>query len=264
MSENSLAFRQETLRAGDNDLVLERAGSGPPLLVLHEELGCPGVCSWQVELAKSRTLLQLHHPGFGRSERVDWVEGMRDLACLYAWALRDNGLAPVDVVGFSFGGWVAAEMAANDPSLFSRMVLVGAPGIQPEQGEICDMFMLTADAYLRRSVIDPQATAEFAKLYGAEQTPEQYEAFEEARAETARLAWKPYMFSRTLPKLLEAVSTPSLLVWGDEDRIVPKSVGEAYRAALAGSKLAVLPGAGHRPEIEQRDAFLKEIQNFLG
>ena len=89
--------------------------------------------------------------------------------------------------------------------------------------------MITADEYLRRSVIDPTTTAEFGSLYGIEQTPEQYEAFEEARAETARLAWKPYMFNQSLPNLLEAVANvPTLIIWGEKDQILPFSVGERY------------------------------------
>lgn len=259
-----LQWSQETVRVGDSDLLIEKAGSGPPVLLLHEELGCPGTVAWQVELAKSRTLIQLHHPGFGRAPEVEWLENVRDLACLYAWYLRDQGLAPVDVIGFSFGGWVAAEMAANDPAIFSRMVLVGAPGIQPENGEIYDLFMVTADSYLRKTVKDVAATAEFVDLYGAEQTPEQYEAFEEARAQAARLAWKPYMFNRTLPHLLEAVSTPTLLIWGADDGIVPTEVGKAYAASLGHAKLVTIPNSGHRPEIEQREAFMNELTGFLG
>ncbi len=260
----TLKWTQETVRVGDADLVVERAGSGAPLLLLHEELGCPGTTRWQEEMAKSHTLLQVHHPGFSRTERVPWIESMRDLACFYAWYLRGQGLAPVDVLGFSFGGWVAAEMAVNDPSLFSRMALVGAAGIQPPAGEIFDLFMVTADDYLRKTVIEPTATEEFGALYGIEQSPEQYEAFEDARAETARLAWKPYMFNRSLPNLLEAVTDlPTLLIWGEQDAIVPRSVGEAYRAAIAGSELEVIPNAGHRPEIENSEAFLSALKSFL-
>ena len=260
-----MQWSERTVRVGDASLVVREAGSGPPLLVLHEELGCPGTVSWQRELAKGRTLIVPQHPGFGRSERVEWLTGIRDLACLYAIYLREGGHPPIDALGFSFGGWLAAEMAANDPALFSRLILVGAVGIRPPQGEILDMFMLTADAYLRKTVREPASTPEFTDLYGAEITPEQFAAFEEARAETARLAWKPYLFNPSLPYLLEAArDLPTLLLWGREDAVVPVSVGEAYRAALPGAKWVVFPACGHRPEIEKRDAFLAELREFLG
>ena len=260
-----LNWTVEQIRVGDADLVVERAGQGPSVLLLHEELGCPGTTEWQVELAKNHTLIQVHHPGFSRTESVQWISSMRDLACFYAWFLREQKLTPTAVIGFSLGGWIAAEMAANDPSLFSKIILVGAAGIQPPVGEILDLYMITADEYLRRSVIDPSATAEFGSLYGIEQTPEQYEAFEEARAETARLAWKPYMFNQSLPNLLEAVANvPTLIIWGEKDHIVPFSVGERYRAAIPGSELLTISGAGHRPEIEQKEEFLKAVKGFLG
>lgn len=259
-----LNWTVDQVRVGDADLVVERAGSGPPLLLLHEELGCPGTTEWQVEVAKTRSLIQVHHPGFNRTESVQWISSMRDLACFYAWFLREQNLSSVDVIGFSLGGWIAAEMAANNPSLFSKIVLVGAAGIQPPAGEIMDLFMITADEYLRRSVIEPSMTDEFGALYGIEQTPEQYEAFEEARAETARLAWKPYMFNHSLPNLLEAVNdVPTLIVWGEKDEIIPISVGERYRAAIPGSKLVTISGSGHRPEIENKEKFLEVIKGFL-
>ena len=199
-----MKWSEETVAVGDVNLVVRKAGSGPPLVVLHEELGCPGTTAWEEAIAAERTLIVPQHPGFGRTERAEWLTGVRDLACLYAMYLRKAGLAPVDVLGFSFGGWIAAEMAANDPNgLFSKMALTGAVGIRPPTGEILDMFMLTADAYLRKTVRDPAGTPEFVKLYGAEITPEQFETFEEARAETARLAWKPYLFNPSLPQLLE-------------------------------------------------------------
>jgi pimeloyl-ACP methyl ester carboxylesterase len=189
---------------------------------------------------------------------------MRDLACLYGRYLREQKLTPIDVIGFSLGGWLAAEMIVNDPSLFSRMVLVGATGIRPPEGEIMDLFMLTGQTYLQASVKDARTTPEFTSLYGATQTPEQFAGWEECRAETARLAWSPYMFDPSLPHLLDGVSAPTLVVWGAEDRIVPRSVGEAYVKAIAGAELAVVAGANHRPEIENREQFLRELKNFLG
>src|SRR5712671_5309167 len=72
-------------------------------------------------------------------------------------------------------------MAVNDAKQFRRLVLVGATGIKPPEGEIADLFTVTARVYLNSSVNDIKGTAEFAQLYGGEKTPEQYEAWEEAR-----------------------------------------------------------------------------------
>jgi pimeloyl-ACP methyl ester carboxylesterase len=249
--------------AGQELLVLE-AGEGRPLLVLHEELGNPGPLRWQAEISKRRKLIVPLHPGFGRTERYGWVASMRDLACLYGRYLREQKLSPIDVIGFSLGGWLAAEMISNDPSLFSKMVLVSAPGIRPPEGEILDLFMLTGQTYLQASVKDARTTPEFTSLYGATQTPEQFAAWEECRAETARLAWSPYMFDPSLPQLLDGVRVPTLVVCGADDRVVPTSVGRAYAKAISGAKLAIVAGVNHRPEIENRDDFLRELSAFLG
>ncbi len=88
--------------------------------------------------------------------------------------------------------------------------------------------------------------------------------WEDARAETARLAWSPYMHNPSLPRLLGVIDQlPTLLIWGREDRVVPLSAGEAYKKAIAGSKLVVLDKCGHRPEIEQNAAFVREVKSFL-
>jgi pimeloyl-ACP methyl ester carboxylesterase len=116
---------------------------------------------------------------------------MRELAGFYSRFVRDQKLAPVDVVGFSLGGWIAAEMAACNPEQFKRMVLVAPMGIRPQEGEMLDFFHMMAPRQLIATVLDPFNTPEFEELYGGI-GPEQFEVWEDARAETARLAWVPF------------------------------------------------------------------------
>ena len=112
---------------------------------------------------------------------------------------------------------------------------------------------------------DVENTPEFAKLYGGEQTPEQYEAWEDARAETARIAWEPYMFYPSLgPLLAGAKDLPTLIIWGRNDDVVPLSAGQAYNKAIPGSELVVFDNCGHRPEIEQTDALCRAGPALFG
>ncbi|HJU29599.1 MAG TPA: alpha/beta hydrolase [Candidatus Binataceae bacterium] len=257
-------WTEETVRVGETELHLLKAGSGKPLLVLHGELGNPGWQNWHSELAKKRTLWLPLHPGFGRTPQADWIMEVRDLATFYARFVREQNLAPAEVIGFSLGGYIAAEMAIGDARLFSRMVLVGAAGVRPPQGEIMDLFAVTARTYLNNNVLD-RNTPEFATLFGGEQTPEQFEAWEDARAETARIAWKPYMFSLNMPQRLEnIVGLPTLIIWGKQDPVVPLSAGELYHKRIAGSKLVTLDRCGHMPEIEKSADFVNEVLGFLG
>lgn len=257
-------WREETVHVVGTDLTIIQGGSGNPVLVLHEELGHPGWLRWHSELTRSRTVLIPQHPGFGKSPRVEWIRNVRDLAGFYAQALKERGLAPLDVIGFSLGGWIAAEMAACNPAQFRKMVLVAPTGIKPPEGDIMDLFIVTARAYLDASIHNVQSAPEFAKLYGGEQTPEQYEAWEDARTETSKLAWMPYMFNPSLDNLLPIASgLPTLLIWGKQDKIVPVSVAEVFKKSIPGAELVVFDNCGHRPEVEKQAEFSQHLQRFL-
>jgi pimeloyl-ACP methyl ester carboxylesterase len=254
---------ESSVNVGEANLTLVRGGSGQPLLMFHDELGYPGWMSWNEELAQNREFLIPLQPGFGKTPRLEWIRNFRDLAGFYAWVVRDMKLDPVDVIGFSAGGYIAAEMAAMDAKLFKRMVLVAPMGLKPAQGEILDIFPLTIRSHLRATVADT-TTPEFGKIYGGEMTPEQFEAFEDARSETARIGWEPYLHDPSLEYLLRGVkSLPTLLVWGQRDGVVPKSCIEAYRKAITGAQVAEIPNAGHRPEIENYAEFLRVVRAFL-
>ncbi|HXW84345.1 MAG TPA: alpha/beta fold hydrolase [Candidatus Binataceae bacterium] len=254
---------EEKLQVAGAELVMVRGGSGKPLLILHDELGYPGWMTWNESLAHERSLLIPLQPGFGKTPRIDWITNYRDLGGFYSQVLRELRLDPIDVIGFSAGGFIAAEMAAADPRIFSKMVLVAPMGLKPREGEIMDIFPVTIRTHLRATVADPYETPEFLKLYGGEMTPAQFEAFEDARAETARIAWEPYMHNPSLGHLLRGNRTPALLVWGSSDHVVPRGCIDAYQAALPEARVAVIEKVGHRPEIENSTEFERVVRQFL-
>jgi pimeloyl-ACP methyl ester carboxylesterase len=256
-------WTETTANIAGTELVLVRGGAGKPLLMFHDELGYPGWMRWNEELAKEREFIIPLQPGFGRTPQLDWIRNYRDLGGFYTGALRELHPDPIDVIGFSAGGFIAAEMAAADPKIFSRMILVAPMGLKPTEGEITDIFPLTTRSYLRTTVADP-TTPEFGKIYGGEMTPQQFEAFEEARAETARIGWEPYMHDPSLGYLLQRVKNlPTLLIWGTKDAIVPKGCIKAYQHVLAGAQVAEIAGVGHRPEIENSEEFVRLVKAFL-
>ena len=257
------SFTEETVKAAGAELAVVRGGSGKPLLILHDELGFPGWMAWNEKLAQDRTLLIPLQPGFGKSPRIDWIRTYRDLGGFYSQVVREMKLDPIDVIGFSAGGFIAAEMAAADPKIFSHMVLVAPMGIKPAEGEIMDFFAVTVRRHLMATVADPANTPEYGKIYGGQMTPERFEAFEDARAETARIGWEPFMHNPSLSYLLRGAKTPTLLVWGTRDKVVPRGCIDAYRAAIAGAQVAEIAGAGHRPEIENVAEFDRAVRKFL-
>ena len=255
-------FVQRTVKVAGNDISVIEGGEGRPLVVFHEELGHPGWLPWHREMAKSRKLIIPIHPGF-QSERIDFIRGVRDLACLYGFLMQDEKLLGADAIGFSLGGWIAAEMAVGNPNLFRRLALVAPFGIKPTEGYIMDMFPMTSADYLKASVADYTKTPDFDHLYG-EASAAQFERWEDARTECARLGWEPYMFNPSLEHLLPGLTgLPALIVWGDKDKILPGTAPKAYARAMPKARLHTIKDAGHRPEFEKPDEFLAQLKEFL-
>ena len=258
-----MAVREKSAQVGAATLKYLEGGSGPPLLVLHGELGFPGWTGAYEQLSMTRKLIIPLHPGFGVGERIDWIMNIRDQACFYSRFLQEQSLVPIDVLGFSLGGWMAAEMAVNNAAQFAHMALVAPFGVRPPSGEIRDLFATPTQNYIDASVFDPVGAPELSKLYG-EPGPKQYEMWEDARAEAARLAWAPYMFNPSLPHLLQGIKgLPTLVLWGRDDGIVPASTADVYAGAIKGAKLELFDKCGHMPEIEKKDAFLAKLTPFL-
>jgi len=259
----TLKPEQNLITCGGHELAVLRGGSGQPLLVLHDELGWSGWTTWCEKLAQTHQLIVPLQPGFGVSPRIRWVRSYRDLALFYARLVRELGYGPIDVIGFSAGGYIAAELAVSCPELLSRLTLVAPMGVKPTEGIIADFLAMPVGQHVSETVTIKDAP-EVAKIYGGEMTPERFELFEDARAETARLGWEPFMFSLSLPHHLGGLSSlPVQLVWGDCDQIVPEGCISAYAAALPNARVDVLKGAGHRPEVELPGEFISVVSDFM-
>src|SRR5262245_56791694 len=119
-------------------LHVARAGSGRPVLVLHHDIGTPDRLDFYDALASRFDVIVPHHPGYGRSARPEWLRAVRDVAVMYQSLLAYLAVDRASLIGLGFGGWIAAEMATMAPREFHRLVLVGAMGIKPPQGDILD------------------------------------------------------------------------------------------------------------------------------
>jgi pimeloyl-ACP methyl ester carboxylesterase len=236
-----------------------RAGSGRPVLVLHHDIGSPERLDFYDALAQRFEVIVPHHPGYGRSERPQWLRSVRDVAVMYQWLLAHLGIDRASLIGLGFGGWIAAEMATMAPREFHRLVLVGAMGLKPPQGDILDQAIVSYLDYARAGFHDQQA---FARIYG-DVTTDQLVDWDLCREMCFRIAWKPYMYSQTLPHLLGGVRAPALVVWGDDDKVVPKSAGEHYATLLPKARLVTVRAAGHCVEMEQPDELATLVTSFI-
>jgi pimeloyl-ACP methyl ester carboxylesterase len=225
-----------------------KGGAGPALVALHHSTGSIGWTPIVEELAKAHTVYVIDMPGYGQSERPDWARDPRDIAVLCGFVIDSLGLDKVTLVGFGFGGYIAAELATMNQARLTKLVLVGSAGIKPREGEIMDEMLMDIVEYVEKGFRD---RAHFEAFLGAEPDASVKELFDFSREMSARITWKPYMFSNRLPPLLAGVKTPTTIIWGGADAIIPASTGEQFRAALPNARLEVIPGAGHYVEHEE-------------
>jgi pimeloyl-ACP methyl ester carboxylesterase len=232
-------------------------GTGEPLLVVHHDIGNDGWVDFYHQLAGRYRVLAPELPGYGRSDRPAWARHPRDLAMLLQLYLDKLGIDSAVLVGLGFGGWIAAEMAVMSQRRFRRLVLVGAMGIKPAEGEILDQMMIDFHEYAEAGCASHEA---FTRIWGEEISREQRMVWDYAREMTARIAWKPYMFSHQLPHLLGGVEIPTLVVWGRENKVVPLVCGEAYARALPNARLVIVDDAGLWVEREQPATLARLIE----
>src|SRR5215213_1596459 len=241
-------------------LQVHRGGSGDPILILHHDIGNPGWLPFHQRLAERFDVIAPSHPGYDQSSRPEWLRSVRDVAVMYQSLVSQLGIEQAVLVGLGLGGWIAAEMATMAPGLFRGLVLVGPMGVQPADGEILDQSLVSYIDYARAGFHDRRA---FEQVYGAEPSTDQLETWDRNREMTFRIAWKPYLYSQTLPHLLGGIRAPTLVVSGSKDRIVPRSCAERYVRAIPQARLQVIVGAGHCVEMERPDELASLIEHVV-
>jgi pimeloyl-ACP methyl ester carboxylesterase len=218
----------------DLPLSLTRVGSGRPVLVVHAGHGPVTAAPIVDHFAADSMVLLPTHPGFEGTPRPDWFSGVDDLAITYLNLLDDENLSDVLVVASSFGGWVASEMAIRDLGhRIGRLILIDPAGAEvpgykvwvPEPGDPALPDSSTMNALL---------------VYG--------------------------LPSFTDPKLLHRlprVRIPTLVLWGETDRIVAPEAGRVHAAAFANARFEIIPGTGHMAVRDNPKEVFARIDAFL-
>ena len=140
---SSAVWTTEEIKLSGLTLTVRKAGAGSPLLLLHHDVGTLDRLAFYEALIARFTVYLPSHPGYDGSERPGWIRSVRDVAAVYQALIASLELSQVTLVGLGFGGWIAAEMATMSPHAFRRVVLVGAAGVKPVQGEILDQALLS-------------------------------------------------------------------------------------------------------------------------
>ena len=244
---------------GDVEVTITDRGTGHPFLLLHGGGGPATVTPWADRLAKAEHahVITPVHPGFNGTPRPDGLDSPRGLAAVYAGLLEAVDLHDVTVVGNSIGGWIAAEMAVLGSSRVSSFILVDAVGIKVAGHPVADFFSLTPAEVAQRSYYDPAT-------FGVDPTalPPEAQAAMAANRTTLAVYGGSDMTDPTLAPRLGAVSTPTLVVWGEADRIGDPDFGRAFAAAIPGAQFRLLEHAGHMPQIETPDTLVDVVWAF--
>jgi pimeloyl-ACP methyl ester carboxylesterase len=256
----TINWKNGIVSACGTDLHVTRGGEGPPIVILHRDIGTLERLPFYDALARTHEVIIPNHPGYGESPRPEWVANVRDIAVIQRCLLDQLGLSKASLVGLGFGGWIAAEMATFAPSDASRIVLIGPMGVKPPEGEILDQALISYIEYVKAGFKDPGA---FEKNYGATMTTAQLVQWDLCREMSFRVAWKPYMYNDTLPWLLRGVRSKVLIVRGDDDRIVPASAAALYAERLPNATSETIADAGHLIEMEQPDKLAHLITSFI-
>lgn len=238
-------------------------GRGKPLLFVHPEIGLDAAAPVVDKLAASRQFIAPSHPGFGRSEVTKSFTTIDDLAYFYLDLLDELDLRDVALVGVSFGAWLAAEIAIKSTARLSHVVLADAVGIKVggrETRDIPDIFAMAEPQYLETVYADPAV----GKVDYTAKPEAEVKITARNREATARYAWQPYMHDPKLKGRLHRIRIPTLVLWGDTDRLTTPDYGRAYAAAIPGARFELVKDCGHFPHVEQPDAFARQVLGFIG
>lgn len=238
-------------------------GEGPPLLYLHSAAGETDWTRWHEALAQEFTVYAPAHPGFALSEGLEEMEDIHDMAWHYVDLLTVVGLNHVPVVGFSLGAWLAVEMAILRPALVRRLVLIDAAGLHLDEAPIAELFTDDFDRLRRLIFRDPNHPAT-AEIFPTSPNDPRLLLWLRAREATARVAWNPYLHDPKLPNHLHRISCPTLVIWGEDDRLIPPAHGECYARHITGARLEMIRGCGHMAPFEATAECAARTLAFLG
>jgi abhydrolase domain-containing protein 6 len=241
-----------------------RKGTGPRIGFLAGFGGLPRWVPFLDRLAAARTVIVPSLPGFPGGERghtvldnhLDWVLAVRDV-------IDKTELAGADLVGSSVGGSFAAEMAAIWPERVKRLTLIAPFGLFDAKDPAPDPWAQRPDLIPGLMTADPDIYRKLKEMpLGANSTEWPIEQTRAAEA-AARIFWP--LGNTRLERRLALIKAPTLIIWGENDRLMPRSyAGTIAKAIRAKTETKIIAGAGHLAELDKPDEVAAAILGFTG
>jgi pimeloyl-ACP methyl ester carboxylesterase len=260
------------MKVGPFELDTIRAGSGRPILLIHGANPVSANAAFLNGLSALGEVVAPSAPGFGASPLPPDFDTMYDLVNLFLSVLDVMPPGHVTVIGLSFGGWIAAELAVARPERLVRLILVDPVGIKlggREDRDIVHFFNTDPAELNRRAWHDPACRPAGIHALGWQDTISDAMTDQEmiglARNwdSLCLYAWRPHMFNPQLKHWLHRINVPTLVIWGESDRIVTPEYGRGYAALIPGADFSLIAEAGHHPELEQPERFVAEVAAFI-
>ena len=257
--------RTVTVWQGRVPLRVHAEGQGPAVVFFHGPWGL----TWGPfldALARRFTVYAPEHPGTtpGEPDAVQHVDSLWDLVLCYDELLDHLRLHDAMLVGHSFGAMVACEVAALRPSRVRRLALIDPIGLWRDDAPVTN-WMLVAPQDLPGYVFQEAEGVAAKALFSIPEDPE------DAALARTRLTWAMGCTGKFiwpipdtgLKKRIHRIEAPTLLVWGQEDRLVPLAYADEFARRLAKTRVEVVKGAGHAPHLEQPETTSHIVQGFV-
>jgi pimeloyl-ACP methyl ester carboxylesterase len=245
---------------------VEVAGSGPPLVYLHGPWGLAPDRAFLARIAANNTVYAPKFPGTSRGDHdaVHALDSWLDIVVYYGELFDALELSASALVGHSFGGLVAAEVAAASPKSVSRLALIDPVGLWLDDHPVQNWMILSDKA--RRSSLFADPDGEAAKRFfdipaDAADRVETQAQFIWSQACTGKFVWP--IADRGLSNRIHRIAAPTLIVWGDADRIVAPVYAQEFAKRISGARVTTIQRAGHLPQLEQPDAVLDALSGFI-
>jgi pimeloyl-ACP methyl ester carboxylesterase len=262
--ERTLAERPtvetQTMDVAGAPVALRRKGEGDPLVFLHGAAFTGQWLPFHEALAAGADVIAPEHIGYGATPMQDWLEGFDDLVLHYEDMRIALGLERLDLVGYSLGGWLAAEYAVFYPERVRSLTLITPAGLRVPGKPIKDLMMMPAEELFGIVFNDPAnmhvVTPDLEDLDTVVQLYEEFTTL-------ARLAWNP-RFDPKLQRRLRRITSPALVVGAEHDRLIPDEMCDLYVEHLPDARLERIAGTGHALIIEQPERTARTILDFIG
>jgi pimeloyl-ACP methyl ester carboxylesterase len=246
---------------------LLRGGTGEPVLFLHAAGGAGAWLPFHGQLADAGfEVIAPDHPGFGKSDEFPEAEAIDDLVFHYLDVLDALGLERPHVVGASFGGWIAAELAVYAPHRIGSLSLLSAAGLRLPEHPVTDLFLLPPAKLVTTLFHNPPpAPTPLSEAQAPGAAPD-LDAIIAAYRETtslARFTWVPFFNDPKLERRLGRITAPTLVVAPADDRLIPVEHAKRYAARISGAAYAEIPGCGHAMYFEKPAEFASAVAGFL-